>query len=176
MVSGVVARFTNKRDVEYLYDYNRWANDRVFDAVSKLSPEQFVKDLNSSHRSIRDTLAHTLAAEWIWLERWKGTSPKALLSPADFPTLESLRVRWDQVEKEYGRYVEGMTDESLAGVISYTNTRGEEWEYPLGQMFQHVMNHSSYHRGQVTTMLRQLGAEVNPVDLLVFMDVKRSEF
>lgn len=65
-----------------------------------------------------------------------------------------------------------MTDESLATVIAYTNTKGEGWAYPLGRMMQHVMNHSSYHRGQVATMLRQLGAEVNPVDLLVFMDVK----
>ena len=164
----------NKQDVEYLYEYNRWANARVLDAVSKLTPEQFSRDLQSSHRSVRDTLAHILAAEWIWLERWKGVSPNALLIPSDFPTVESLETRWAVVEGGYTEFINGVTDGSLATVIAYTNTRGEEWAYPLGQMLQHVMNHSSYHRGQVTTMLRQLGAEVNPVDLLVFMDVKRS--
>ena len=162
----------NKQDIEYLYKYNRWANARVLDAVSKLTPEQFSRDLQSSHRSVRDTVAHILAAEWIWLERWKGVSPNALLIPGDFPTVESLRTRFAVVEGDYVEFISGVTDASLATVIAYTNTRGEEYAYPLGQMLQHVMNHSSYHRGQVTTMLRQLGAEVNPVDLLVFMDVK----
>jgi uncharacterized damage-inducible protein DinB len=164
----------NKDDVEYLYDYNLWANARILDAVSKLSPEQFTMDLQSSHRSVRDTLAHILAAEWIWLERWKGVSPKALLSPAEFSTVESLRARWAQLEEDYGKFVKGLTDESLAKVITYTNTRGENWSYPLSQMVQHVGYHSAYHRGQVVTMLRQLGAVVYPVDLLVFMDVKRN--
>lgn len=161
----------NKHDVEYLYEYNRWANARVLDAVSKLTPEQFTRDLQSSHRSVRDTLAHILAAEWIWLERWKAVSPKALLTPTDFQTVESLATRWAKVERGYVEFINGITDESLAEVITYTNTKGEEWTYPLGRMMQHVMNHSSYHRGQVATMLRQLGASVNPVDLLVFMDV-----
>jgi uncharacterized damage-inducible protein DinB len=142
----------------------------MLDAASKLSAEQFTADLKSSHRSVRDTLAHTLAAEWIWLERWKGTSPKALLNAGDFPTIESLRTRWSQVENEYSEFLGGLTDDSLGNVIAYTNTRGERWEYPLISMIQHLMNHSTYHRGQITTMLRQLGADVSPVDLLVFMD------
>jgi uncharacterized damage-inducible protein DinB len=96
-----------------------------------------------------------------------------LLIPSDFPTVESLKTRWAQVESDYAGFINGTSDESLGMLITYTNTKGEEWAYPLRQMLQHVMNHSSYHRGQVTTMLRQLGAEVNPVDLLVFMDVKK---
>ena len=162
----------NKSDIQYLFEYNNWANGKILDAVSQLSPEQFLKDLHSSHRSVRDTLSHILAAEWIWLERWKGVSPNALLSPGDFPTVESLETRWAVVEGDYAEFIKGVTDGSLATVIAYTNTRGEEYAYPLEHMLQHVMNHSSYHRGQLTTMLRQLGAQVTPVDLLVFMDVK----
>lgn len=163
----------NIHDVAYLNEYNQWANARMLDAASKLSAEQFTADLKSSHRSVRDTLAHTLAAEWIWLERWNGTSPKGLLAAADFPTVESLKARWSQVEKQYTDFIGGLTEGSLESVIAYTNTKGERWEYRLGSMIQHLMNHSTYHRGQVTTMLRQLGAEVTPVDLLVFMDVAR---
>jgi uncharacterized damage-inducible protein DinB len=161
----------NKYDVTYFNEYNKWANARMLDAASKLTSEQFLKDLRSSHRSVRDTLAHTLAAEWIWLERWKGTSPTALFTATDFPTHESLRTRWTQVENDYTEYFNGLSDEALETVIAYTNTKGESWEYPLGSMIHHLMNHSTYHRGQVTTMLRQLGAQVIPVDLLVFMDV-----
>jgi uncharacterized damage-inducible protein DinB len=160
----------NKNDITYLNEYNKWANARMLDVASKLSPEQFTADLQSSHRSVRDTLAHTLAAEWIWLERWKGTSPGALLTAGDFPTVESLRTRWGQVETDYTEFFSGLSDEALERVVAYTNTKGEKWEYALGSMIQHLMNHSTYHRGQVTTMLRQLGAEVIPVDLLVFMD------
>lgn len=163
----------NKQDIQNLYRYNRWANARILDAVSKLAPEQFARDLQSSHRSVRDTVAHILAAEWIWLERWKGVSPSALLDPSDFPTVESVRTRLTNVENECAEFIEGLTDRSLAEAITYTNTKGERWTYPLGQMLQHVANHSSYHRGQVATMLRQLGAEVTPVDLLVFMDVTK---
>ena len=165
----------NARDVGYLNDYNGWANRRVLEIASKLTPEQFTRDLQSSHRSVRDTLAHILAGEWIWLERWKGTSPSSLLNPTEFGTIESLASRWAGVERDYQEYINGLTDELLTVVISYRNTRGEEWAYPLGQMLQHVMNHSNYHRGQVTTLLRQLGAEVMPLDLLVFMDVKAQQ-
>ena len=164
----------NKSDIQDLFEYTNWANCKILDAVSQLTPEQFLKDLHSSHRSVRDTLSHILAAEWIWLERWKGTSPKALLDPAEFPTAESVRRKLRQVETERAEFITGLTEESLAQPITYTNTKGEQWTYQLGQMLQHVANHSNYHRGQVTTMLRQLGVEPAPVDLLVFMDVKRS--
>ena len=73
----------NKQDVGFLNEYNRWANARMLDAGSKLTAEQFTRDLKSSHRSVRDTLAHVLAAEWIWLERWNGTSPKNVEKVAD---------------------------------------------------------------------------------------------
>lgn len=162
----------DKKDIRFLYDYNRWANGRMIEAASKLSPEQFTGDLQSSHRSVRDTMAHILAAEWIWLERWKGTSPKALLDPAEFPTVESVEKMLNDVENGCEEFIDGLTEEALAEVITYTNTRGEQWSYPLVQMLQHVVNHSTYHRGQVTTMLRQLGAEAFPVDLLNFMDAK----
>lgn len=160
----------NKNDIVYMYNYNRWANAKILDAVSKLTPEQFTRDLHSSHRSVRDTLAHILAAEWIWLERWNGTSPKALLDPSDFPTVESIRSRLTEVEDGCRKFISGLDDQSLQKVVAYTNTKGEEWKYTLGHMLQHVATHSSYHRGQVITMLRQLGAEAVSVDLLYYED------
>jgi uncharacterized damage-inducible protein DinB len=160
----------NTNDIKYIFDYNRWANKTILDVVSKLTPEQFTKDLHSSHRSVRDTIVHILAAEWIWLERWKGVSPKALLDPADFPTVESVTTRLSEVETECAGFIQGLTDEALTQAVTYTNTKGEKWTYSLEQMMQHVANHSSYHRGQVATMLRQLGVSPREVDLLVYVD------
>lgn len=162
----------NRQDIELLYRYDRWANDLVFGCASKLTAGQFIRDLQSSHRSVRDTLAHILAAEWIWLKRWLGTSPKSLLDPAEFPDVASLSAKLREVEQDQIKFIETLTDESLAEVIAYTNTKGERWEYPLGHLMQHLVNHSSYHRGQVTTMLRQLGAEAVSVDFLYFFDEK----
>ncbi len=161
----------NKHDIQLLYKYNRWANSETLDASARLTEEQFTKDLSSSHRSVRDTLAHILAAEWIWLTRWNGVSPKSLLNPLDFPDLGSLRARWAEVERDQTAFVNDITDESLESAVTYVNTKGEEWTYPLWQMMQHVVNHSTYHRGQVATMLRQLGAEPAPTDFLIFFDV-----
>jgi uncharacterized damage-inducible protein DinB len=161
----------NTRDIQLLYRYNRWANARVLAASSELPNELFTKDLSSGHRSVRDTLSHILGAEWIWHMRWTGISPNATFDPRDFPDVGSLRVKWAEVEREQTEFVEGVTDRSLERVIAYLNTKGEEWEYPLWQMMQHVVNHSSYHRGQVATLLRQLGAEPAPTDFLIFFDV-----
>jgi uncharacterized damage-inducible protein DinB len=162
----------NRQDIELLYKYDRWANGLVFGCASKLTEEQFTRDLKSSHRSVRDTLAHIIAAEWIWLKRWLGTSPKSLLNPAEFPDLASLSSKLKEVETEQIQFIDALTDEALAGMVAYTNTKGERWQYPLGHQMQHLVNHSSYHRGQVTTMLRQLGGEVASVDLLYFFDAK----
>lgn len=162
----------NTGDIGVLFRYNRWANARVLDAAGRLTQEQFTRDMPGSFRSVRSTLAHILSAEWVWLERWKGTSPPALLDPADFPDLEALEARWAGVEREQRDFVEAATEEALGKVVAYVNTKGETWRYPLSQMMQHVVNHSSYHRGQVTTLLRQLGAEPAATDLLLFFDLE----
>jgi len=164
----------NPKDFQILYDYNRWANARVHDAVAKLTAEQYTRDLSNSFHSVRDTLTHILAAEWIWLKRWHGESPKALLDPADFPNLAALRARRTEVEREQTAFVNNLTDVLLNAPISYLNLKGETWTYPLWQMMQHLVNHSTYHRGQVTTMLRQLGAAPAATDFLLFFDEKKS--
>jgi uncharacterized damage-inducible protein DinB len=157
-------------DFRHLYDFNRWANARIFDASARLTREQFVQTVPSSFPSVRDTLAHVLAAEWIWLERWKGSSPRALPDDTALRTVEALLERWRPVEREQRAFIESLRDPDLRGVLTYVNIKGETWSYPLGRTLQHVANHSTYHRGQVTTMLRQLGVEPPATDLLVFDD------
>jgi uncharacterized damage-inducible protein DinB len=154
--------------INWLYEYNRWANARVLGAVAKLNADQFTKDLGNSFRSVRDTLVHIMAAEWIWLMRWKGTSPKAMLKSTDFSSLDALRSKWAEIEREQTEYLRGLTDESIQKVLAYTSTEGKDFKNPLWQLMPHVVNHSTYHRGQVTTMLRQLGAEPVSTDLVTF--------
>jgi uncharacterized damage-inducible protein DinB len=156
--------------IQELYRYNRWANGRMFDAVSSLTPEECTKDLGSSYPSVRDTLLHIIWAEWIWLQRWKGRSPQSVFQAADFPHWEALQARWSDVEIEQRAFLEAITGERLLAVVRYLNLQGETWQYPLWRTMYHVVNHSSYHRGQLTTMLRQLAAPAVPTDFLVFHD------
>jgi uncharacterized damage-inducible protein DinB len=126
----------------------------------------------NSFLSVRDTLAHILGAEWIWLERWQGRLSRALLDAADFPTLQTLESRWETVEHDQMQFIETLTPQRLGEELAYFNQKGERYSYPLWQQLVHVVNHSSYHRGQVTTLLRQLGAEVVNTDFLVYYDEK----
>ena len=153
-----------------LYAFNRWANHRIRHSVLDLAPEEFERDLGNSFPSIRDTIVHIIAAEWIWLERWKGTSPRSMPDARELAAPEEIRRRWMDVEAEQAAYVEALSNDALGVVLRYTNTKGEEWEYPLWEMLAHVVNHSSYHRGQVATMLRQLGRKPAPTDFLLFCE------
>ena len=157
-----------------LYRYNTWANGRVFDAASSLGPDEFTKDLGSSYPSVRDTLLHIVWAEWIWLQRWQGVSPQAVFQPSDFPSCSAVRARWSEVEAEQRMFVGDLTRERLVAVVRYVNLKGETWGYPLWRQMYHVVNHSTYHRGQLATLLRQLGAQPISTDLLVFDDEQTS--
>jgi uncharacterized damage-inducible protein DinB len=158
--------------IRQLYDYNRWANRRTLTVASTLATDDFLQLMGNSFSSVRDTLAHILGAEWIWLERWRGRSPKALLDSATFPTVQSLKSRWEIVERDQMQFIEALTTQRLGEELPYINQKSQLYSYPLWQQLVHVVNHSSYHRGQVTTLLHQLGAEAVSTDFLVYFDEK----
>jgi uncharacterized damage-inducible protein DinB len=154
--------------IRLLYDYTRWADGRMFDAVSRLSPEQWTRDLGSSLKSARDTVVHIVSAQWIWLSRWKGESPKGMWNAADYPTPGSIREKSEALAKDLAAFVAEQTEESLVKPLAYRNLKGDPFSYPLGQLMLHTVNHSTYHRGQVTTLLRQLGAQPVSTDIVVY--------
>jgi uncharacterized damage-inducible protein DinB len=88
-----------------LFAHNYWARDRQLQACAALNGEQFLRPLGSSFPSVRDTLVHLLAVEWLWLERWRGRSPRTLLPCEEFPTLAAVCERWHGVEQEMTRYL-----------------------------------------------------------------------
>jgi uncharacterized damage-inducible protein DinB len=156
--------------IRELFDYNYWARDRQLEACAALTEEQFLRPLGGSFSSLRDTLAHLAGVEWLWLERWQGRSPRAQPPPEGFPTLAFTAERWRAVERDMREYLAGLTEEALRLPMTCVGTRGNTWTYPLWRMHVHLLNHQSYHRGQVTTLLRQLGATPARVDFLVAHD------
>lgn len=159
-----------------LFDYNYWARDRQLEACAALNEEQFLRPMGNSFSSVRDVLAHLIFAEWVWLERWRGGSPtqadKQQVAPDKFPTLDSIRERWGALERDMRSYLGGLDEQALSGSLTYTNWRGQVCTYLLGHTMFHLANHQTYHRGQITTLLRQLGANAPEVDYLVMQDEK----
>ena len=159
----------NLQDLRTLVDYHYWARDRMFDALEPLTTEQLNRDMGNSFESIRDTVTHLYAADWVWYSRWRGTSPKALLTTDTFPDLAALRTAWAELEANVRALVEELGEPGTTQVFEFTMFSGQSSAAPFWQMLQHVVNHGSYHRGQVTTMLRQLGAEpAKSLDMIAF--------
>jgi len=159
----------NQQDLRTLVDYHYWARDRMFDALEPLTGEQLTRDMGNSFKSIHQTVVHVYAAEWAWYERWHGVSPTALLSSEQFPDLASIRRAWSEHEVKMRAYVDGLGDEGASRVIEYKLLSGHGGSSPVWQMLQHVVNHASYHRGQVTTMIRQLGGQpAKPMDMIAY--------
>ena len=165
-------------DIRLLYEYDRWANNRVLRAASALTLEQFTHDLGGSFRSVRDTLVHIVGGGWGWLQYWKERSPSsdflrdlwakhdALFNPDVFPNIDSVQAKWGEVETQLVEFANLLTDESLEKRLPVRGT-----EVTLAHLMQHLVNHSTYHRGQVATMIRQLGAQPLATDFHVFLGV-----
>ena len=158
----------NVSDVLELFDYDRWANAQVLAVASALSDEQRSKPSSASYASVHGTLVHILWSEWVWLGRW--TPPRPTTDPRTVKPFDLLRQYWSRFEADQRTYLKGLADANLGQLVSYQNSPGTTWTYSLQHMLQHVINHSTYHRGQLTTMFRELGAAPRPLDLLVYLD------
>ncbi len=160
--------------IRELYDFNAWANQRAFDACATLTPEQFTQTIVSSFPSVRDTLAHIVGGEWIWLLLWLNRPRSTEMFQnysSKFTDLASIRTGWDEVERERRDFLGGLSAADLDRVIEYQSLMvNRRFAYPLRHMLQHVVNHSTYHRGQLTTLLRQLGVKPCATDYLRYFD------
>ena len=165
----------NTRDIRTLYAYDRWANRSVVATARLLDGEDFTRDLKTSHGSVRGTLVHILGSEWFWLQLWRGESPEKVIGRDHeweqtlFADVAVLEARWSVVEHDLQLFLESLTDELLKTRMSFEFFQRQRWEFSLADFMQHVVNHSTYHRGQVITLLRQLGKTPPATDYLVFL-------
>jgi uncharacterized damage-inducible protein DinB len=158
----------NLADVKILIDFNFWASNRLFTVLERLSEEQYAREMGSSHGGIRGTLAHILASHEMWLSRWRGDPKPTTIDAEGGPAFPRARQFWESMQRELASFVEGLKEDDLGRLISYTNARGESFSTPLVQMMQHLVNHATYHRGQIVTMLRQLGVKPVNTDMIFY--------
>ena len=168
--------------IRQLCNYNYWARDRQLEACRALTPEQFGRSFGKGWSCVRDNLAHLVDTEAYYLHRWRGHSreqivaamgfsrsdERARLWSTQFPTLSRIEERWQNLEREVRHYMEVLQEHDLSETATYTDSKGQNWSYPVWQLILHLMNHQTYHRGQVAVLLRRLGATPPATDLLDF--------
>jgi len=155
-------------EIRSLFAFNDWANARTFDAIGALSIDQLTKDLGASFPSVLLTAAHIVGAEWIWLQRWISSGPSGFPEWAKTPELGDVRTRLRDVEHDRANYLSGLPESAATSVVAFKLLNGTEDRQPLDVMARHVVNHSTYHRGQIAAFLRQLGVKPPSTDLILY--------
>jgi uncharacterized damage-inducible protein DinB len=153
--------------------YHHWAGDKAFEAVSALTAEQLDRPFGGSFGTGRALLRHVVGVERLWLDRFHGNSPKGL---PEFPASwsgQDYRDEWIRVKPEQTKYLQSLTADALAGPLTYTNIKGETWSYQLSDILEHLVNHGTYHRGQITHLLRTMGLAAPTTDFLFFCEGKQ---
>jgi uncharacterized damage-inducible protein DinB len=148
--------------------YTLWADRQMLKSVRAVGPDDLTRNAGVSFGSILGTLVHMLGAQKLWLARFLGQSTDALPGPGDFPDLLSWITAWEENASGVGAFLAGLTDEQLAAPLTWTNLQGVTHTRPLWQPVLQLVNHSTYHRGQVISLLRQMGYPVESTDLIDF--------
>ena len=158
----------NVAEVRELFTYNAWANRQFFAALAALPTDVYLRDLRSSHGGLHGTLCHIVWAEELWLNRWLGRPNPATPQGKDLSSLAAAVARWETVEAGRARLLSAFTDARLEERLVVRPSTGGEYVHTFRQMFRHAIDHSSYHRGQLVALLRQVNATPPSTGLIAF--------
>lgn len=157
-----------------LLAYNDWARDKLFACAHALSGKQLDQPFEIGPGSLRGTLFHLWAAERTWLDRWIDPSTARFPSPEPNITPAELHDRFRRAAVERNAFLAARTDADIDRPISYSNSKGEAYTFPLRVLLLHVCTHGSHHRAQAINMLRRLGAPLpRPGADYIFMKVEQ---
>jgi uncharacterized damage-inducible protein DinB len=173
MRNEVKGEFMTKQDILTLFEYDAWATERMLEAVRGLLEKHYTENIGSSAASVGSTLIHIHGACRLWLDRWLGRDDGRGLN-TEMSSLDALRSRWNDLRKELNTFLQSVAENQLQAPLSYKDMKGRTHSQPLIQQMQHLVNHSTYHRGQVAAMLRQLGAQAVNTDLITYYRQKSS--
>lgn len=151
-----------------LFGYNNWAWQRVFASVEKLDLEAYHAPRPVFGGSIHGVLVHAMSAEYVWLMRCKGESPSAMLDPKDYADFTAVVTDWRRIIHNWANEVQWLTDERCFEPIHYETTRGQKRTLPLVDILQHVINHATEHRSQLTPILYHLDVPTEPLDYMLY--------
>jgi uncharacterized damage-inducible protein DinB len=155
--------------VRQLLLYTMWADRSCLKAVEGVRGEDLARETGTSFGSMLGTLAHILCAQRIWLARFEGKALDPVPAVSDYPDGATLTAAWGEVAAEVGFLIAALTGEQLHFEITWTNSQGITSTRPLWQAIIQLVNHSTYHRGQVVSLMRQLGYPPPTTDFIYFL-------
>ena len=157
-----------KAYLQELGDFNLWANGIVCNWLEQINVAQWTMEITSSFNSIQETVLHIISAENAWLQRFKKEPFEWLQSTYKGTKEEHIKL-WLQTSTDLKIFIDGFNENDLSTMLDFKRLNGEAYSMPYYQLFAHVVNHATYHRGQLVTMLRQAGfTGVTSTDLLGF--------
>ena len=152
-----------------LSTYNTWANGQLLQVILSLPEEKQNQKLTGSFESLFQTVLHMLSAESIWWQRMK--LQERIIIPAETfrGTMKELAEELLRLDRQWQEWVFASQEHVFGHVFQYKNLKREQFKQPLFQMLLHLFNHNTYHRGQIVTQLRQVGADrIPPTDFIVW--------
>lgn len=151
-----------------LWHYNRWAWQHIFNSMGRLTQAEFELERPLFWGSLHGLLAHCLAAEKIWIARLEGENPDRLENQEDYPSLSFIQSEWETTFDQWKRYLDSVDDSMLAERINYKSTSGRNRNNERNDIVQHVFNHATEHRSQMTPILFNLNHPTPPLDFIYF--------
>lgn len=155
-------------DIQTLYDYNCWANERILGAAAGVPDEQFAS-ARLGYCGLRDTLVHIFSAERRWRTRWQGLPNTPMLTAEEVPTLQALRDLWAEEQPQMRVYLGTLRDEDLSDTFSYHTAKGRAISSTRWHTMAHMINHGTQHRAELALLLTELGYSPGNIDLNVFV-------
>ncbi|MBS7565507.1 DinB family protein [Mucilaginibacter sp. Bleaf8] len=149
--------------------YNCWADQKVIDWLSRVDEEQWKRANVSSFPSLRQTALHIASAEKIWVDFWMKANDPVYLSAEFTGTNEELLLIWKEASGSLAEFVKSHPEDRLTELVSFTYPNGRTGRMQYDHTFAHSINHSTYHRGQLVTLLRQAGYnKFSSIDLATY--------
>ena len=164
----------NIQDIHLIYEYNYWANKKIFASSANVTPEQFLAPASFPYGGLRGTLPHILDAESGWRGLFERQSFGADLSLDDFPTVQSLEERWQEEERAMRAYLASLRNEDMESHLRYTTGEGVKRDRILWHCLLHVVNHGTQHRSEAAALLTDYGHSPGDLDFTVFLNEANS--
>jgi uncharacterized damage-inducible protein DinB len=157
-----------------MYAYMNWSDNRLLDAAATVSDEGLKREQNISAGSIHKLLLHSMGAQWLWLGRWQGDSTRKFPTVDELPTLDAVRKRYAEVQQAVKAFLDAQTDESVQKRVDYIRN-GQPHNNVLLHIMTHLVDHSTYHRGQLNSMIKLAGGKPADLGYIVYRRVQEGQ-